>query len=228
MTAPKQLKRGLYILIFSLFLAAAGKVLPLAEVMGKWVLAIKDYTVSRLRHLSQFEELTELRETYRVESEQANEKWKLLEKDEQSIDSMKEDLEKMEMERNQINQDKIACKDKLEKGKKLSEELAGESQSWKVDLAAIGDELENLLGNVLITAATICILPPFGNDERHQLKQFMLQSLKENEIQFNGMDEEGGSFSLVDRTSLEQWRLAGLPNDTFYTENALAINNSTK
>ena len=156
------------------------------------------------------------------------ENWKLLEKDEQNIDSMKEDLDKMEVERNQINQDKIACKDKLEKGKKLSEELAGESQSWKVDLAAIGDEVENLLGNVLIMAATICILPPFGNDERQVLKQFMLQSLTENGIQFNGMDGEGSTFSLIDRTSLEQWRLAGLPNDTFYTENALAISNSSK
>ena len=207
---------------------AAGKVLLLAEVMGKWVLAVRDYTVSRLRHLGQFEELTELRESFQAESDKANEKWKVLEKDEQSIDSMKEDLEKMELERNQINQDKIACKDKLEKGKKLSEELSGESGSWRSDLAAIGDEFENLLGNVLILAATICILPPFGNHERGLLKQFMLQSLKENEIPFNSVDEEGSTFSLIDRTSLEQWRLAGLPNDTFYTENALAINHSTK
>ena len=214
---------------------AAGKVLLLAEMMGKWVLAVKDYTISRLRHLSQFEELTGLRESYAIESEKANGKWKVLEKDEQSIDSLREDLEKMEIERNQINQDKIACKDKLEKGKKLSEELNGESGSWKSELAAIGDELENLLGNVLILAATICILPPFGNAERCLLKQFMLDSLSENEIPFNSLtssdeelDKSSIGFSLIDRTTLEQWRLAGLPNDTFYTENAVAINHSTK
>ena len=97
------------------------------------------------------------------------EQWKTLENDEQTLEQFKDDLEKMEHERNQINQDKIACRDKLEKGTKLFEEMAGESSSWKRELAAINDEIDNLLGNVLVYAASICLLPAFHFDKRYVL-----------------------------------------------------------
>ena len=60
------------------------------------------------------------------------------------------------------------------------------------------------------------------------LKEFMMKSLEDNEIHFSGNENEENSFLMIDRTSLEQWRLAGLPKDTFFTENAVAIQNSSK
>ena len=107
------------------------------------------------------------KETYTKESQTAAEKWKTLENDEQSLEQLKDDLEKMEHERNQINQDKIACRDKLDKGRKLIDELAGESTSWKKELTTIAEEFEHLLGNILVYAASICLLPAFHADKRY-------------------------------------------------------------
>ena len=107
------------------------------------------------------------KETYTTESQAAAEKWKTLENDEQSLEQLKDDLEKMEHERNQINQDKIACRDKLDKGRKLIDELALESTSWKKELATIAEEFEHLLGNILVYAASICLLPAFHADKRY-------------------------------------------------------------
>ena len=90
-----------------------------------------------------------------------------MENDEQSLEQLKDDLEKMEHERNQINQDKIACRDKLDKGRKLIDELAGESTSWKKELTTIAEEFEHLLGNILVYAASICLLPAFHADKRY-------------------------------------------------------------
>ena len=146
---------------------AAGKVLVLAEVLGKWMFAIKDYHIKRHSLTSLREELSELKEAYGKESQAVAEQWKTLENDEQTLEQFKDDLEKMEHERNQINQDKIACRDKLEKGTKLFEEMAGESSSWNRELAAINDEIDNLLGNVLVYAASICLLPAFHFDKRY-------------------------------------------------------------
>ena len=115
------------------------------------------------------EELSELKESYGKESSALAEQSKTLENDEQTLEQFKDDLEKMVNERNQINQDKIACRDKLEKGTKLFEEMAGESSSWKRELAAINDEIDNLLGNVLVYAASICLLPAFHYDKRYVL-----------------------------------------------------------
>ena len=123
---------------------------------------IKRHSLTSLR-----EELGELKEAYGKESTTVAEQWKTLENDEQTLEQFKDDLEKMEHERNQINQDKIACRDKLEKGTKLFEEMAGESSSWKRELAAINDEIDNLLGNVLVYAASICLLPAFHFDKRY-------------------------------------------------------------
>ena len=56
---------------------------------------------------------------YFLESVTSSEKWKQLEEDEQKLEELKESLEKTEHEKGQINQDKVACKDKLEKGKRV-------------------------------------------------------------------------------------------------------------
>ena len=157
---------------------AAGKVLVLAEVLGKWMFAIKDYHIKRHSLTSLREELSELKEAYGKESQAVAEQWKTLENDEQTLEQFKDDLEKMEHERNQINQDKIACRDKLEKGTKLFEEMAGESSSWKRELAAINDEIDNLLGNVLVYAASICLLPAFHFDKRYVLTHSLYKLLR--------------------------------------------------
>lgn len=144
----------------------AGKSILLAELVGKWIVCIKDYHIKRVSLVELFEELTNVTEEYSKENEIATEKWKNLEIDEQNLEQMKEDLDKMEHERSQINQDKIACKDKLEKGRKLIDELSTESQSWKKDLSTISDDLEHLLGNVLVYSASVCLLPAFHAVER--------------------------------------------------------------
>ena len=41
--------------------AAAGKILALSEVLGKWMVAIKDYHFKRLSLTSLYEELSELK-----------------------------------------------------------------------------------------------------------------------------------------------------------------------
>ena len=157
---------------------AAGKVLVLAEVLGKWMFAIKDYHYKRHSLTSLRQELSELKEAYGKESQTVAEQWKSLENDEQTLEQFKDDLEKMENERNQINQDKIACRDKLDKGTKLFEEMAGESSSWKRELADINHEIDNLLGNVLVYAASICLLPAFHFDKRYVLTHSLYKLLR--------------------------------------------------
>lgn len=208
--------------------AGAGKVLPLAEVLAKWIVAVKDYVTKRNTILELCDQLKEFTENYESENKIAMEKLQALDKDEQALEQLKEDLEKMEHERSQINHDKIACKDKLEKGRKLMDELNGESQTWKKDLSMISEDLEHLLGNVLIYAASICLLPIFHSEKRKTLKAFMMSNLKEHEIAYTTEEIEDMTSLLIDRTAIEQWRLAGLPSDTFFTENAIAIQNSSK
>ena len=41
-------------------------------------------------------------------------------------------------------------------------------------------------------------------------------------------DDEDEFYHFIDKTALEQWRLSGLPSDTFFTENAIAIQESAK
>ena len=93
----------------------SGKILTLAEIIAKWVVAIKDHHLKRTELIPQHEKLEELKVEYASESEKSAEKWKQLENDEQKLEELKESLEKIEHEKAQINQDKVACRDKLEK-----------------------------------------------------------------------------------------------------------------
>ncbi len=206
----------------------AGKTLQLAEFLAKWIVAVKDYHVKRMSLLSLYNELSEVKKVFTLDNAQIEEKTKALDKDEQTLEQLKEDLDKMEHERSQVNQDKIACRDKLEKGRKLMDELAGESEMWKTDLANIGQELEELLGNVLIYAASICLLTAFHSEKRDELKHFMFEQLDSEGIAYTKSGEETLPPLFIDPTALESWRLAGLPTDTFFTENAVAIHNSPR
>ena len=185
------------------------------------------FNFDRMELAPQHETLTQLRNEHEAESALSSEKWKQLEEDEQKLEEFKESLEKIEHEKGQINQDKVACRDKLEKGRKLLDELAGECESWKEKLGCVNDELENLLGDILIYAAIICILPAFDYEKRQQLNDFMIEELKSHEIPFT-VPTEDDEFHMVDKTSLEQWRLSGLPTDPFFTQNAIAIQESSK
>ena len=62
----------------------------MAELMGKWMVAVKDYHVKRMSLLSLFEELTKIKEEYTEESGAAAQKWATLEKDEQTLEQMKQ------------------------------------------------------------------------------------------------------------------------------------------
>ena len=70
-------------------------------------------------------------------------------------------------------------------GRKLMDELSSECDSWREKLGCVNDELENLLGDVLIFAAIICILPAFDYDRRQKLKDFLMARLKESEIPYS-------------------------------------------
>jgi dynein heavy chain len=144
----------------------AGKIISLAEILAKWVIAIKEHHLKKADLAPLLERLETMKETYAHESARSAEQWKGLEADEQNLERLKEEQEKMEREKNQLNQDKATCKDKLEKGKKLLEELTAESDSWTIELTTISEQFEKLLGNVLILAASICILPAFRYEKR--------------------------------------------------------------
>ena len=46
------------------------------------------------------------------------------------------------------------------------DELKDEQQTWISKVAALNEKTENLLGDALVSAAYICILPPFNKTSR--------------------------------------------------------------
>ena len=165
-----------------------------------------------------------------------------IEKHEQDIDILQEEVEKTEAEKAQLTQDKELCKQKLERGIRLLDELKSENSSWIKEVESLTIRMENLLGDALVSAAYITILPPFEENSRYirfplivmiicllfrrVLKKYVAEQLEVNEIQVSDIEET--VHSMIDYTKLEQWKFSGLSADSFFLENAIALTNTKR
>ena len=76
------------------------------------------------------EELERKGETLREKESELSRLHESIEENEAETEALVEDVEKNESEKLQLTQDKEVCKQKLERGKRLLEELRQENASW--------------------------------------------------------------------------------------------------
>jgi dynein heavy chain, axonemal len=89
-----------------------------------------------------------------------------IKKDELGV--IKAEIDKMESEYNQLmeyiqqlSDDKIKCERRLTNAGKLIGLLGDEGERWQISVGLMENEIEKLIGNVFIAAASISYIGPF-------------------------------------------------------------------
>ena len=167
------------------------------------------------------ESLSQKQDHLKLKESALNELQGALEADEQQLDMLQDEIEKIEQEKSQVSQDKETCKQKLNRGIKLLDEIKGEKETWISKVDDLNKKAENLLGDALISASLICILPPFNKTSREKLKNFIDRKMSEGNISCSDTSEIVKS--MVDYTCMEQWKQSGLSTDDFFLQNAIAL-----
>jgi len=110
------------------------------------------------------------------------------------------------------------------KSARLLNELAGEKQKWMVCEEVASQNIKNLEGDNLISAAMVCFLAPFSQKTRDILYSKWLAKIEDHGINITPKLNFNSMFS--DPLKVKSWLDNGLPNDSYSIQNAIILKNA--
>ena len=125
-----------------------------------------------------------------------------------------------------LEKKEASCKIQLVNADKLVGGLGGEETRWRETVEMLKDAYNNILGDVIVSAATISYLGPFTSDFRSNL----VKSWQEALLSF-GIPHTSGcnlELTLQDPVKVRSWQLCSLPSDSLSTQNAIIMDNGRR
>lgn len=128
--------------------------------------------------------------------------------------------------KDQLEKKEASCKIQLSNADKLIGGLGGEETRWKETVEVLKAAFDNILGDVIVSAATISYLGPFTTEFRIQLVKSWQEGLRSFSIPHTpGCNLES---TLMDPVKVRSWQICLLPSDSLSTQNAIIIENGRR
>lgn len=135
------------------------------------------------------------------------------------VNGLKNKLQGLIDDKNQLAADVADCEAKLIRATKLIAGLGGQKTLWLSISEKMTVIYTNLTGDVLISSGMIAYLGAFNSVYRDELAEEWVKQCETKKI------PNSGSFSLQnvlgDPVQIRDWGIKGLPSDTFSVENAI-------
>ena len=164
------------------------------------------------------------------EFEDANAKLELKERElrdkEEELERYNKKLEQSLAEKQRLETEFNTCKTKLERSNILIENLRDEKARWKELAEQLKFELDNLVGDVLISSAVISYLGPFTSGFRSMITKEW--NAKSKELKLPGTENASLVKTFGDPIKIQFWQIKDLPSDDFSTENAIILTKSKR
>nr|XP_033782541.1 dynein heavy chain 1, axonemal isoform X1 [Geotrypetes seraphini]XP_033782544.1 dynein heavy chain 1, axonemal isoform X1 [Geotrypetes seraphini]XP_033782545.1 dynein heavy chain 1, axonemal isoform X1 [Geotrypetes seraphini]XP_033782546.1 dynein heavy chain 1, axonemal isoform X1 [Geotrypetes seraphini]XP_033782547.1 dynein heavy chain 1, axonemal isoform X1 [Geotrypetes seraphini] len=111
------------------------------------------------------------------------------------------------------------CEQKLKRADKLITGLADEKVRWEETVQNLEFMVDNIAGDVMLSAGFVAYLGPFTGYYRVSLCEEWIQKMKKNGVPCTKEPSLFGT--LGDPVKIRSWQIAGLPNDTLSVENGM-------
>nr|XP_039256499.1 dynein heavy chain 5, axonemal-like [Styela clava] len=122
--------------------------------------------------------------------------------------------------------DAEACKRKMINASALIEGLGGEKVRWTAAGKRFQDQINRLIGDVLLATGFLSYSGPFNQDFRNLLINSWKKEMAVNKIPYS---EDINLISmLVDNATIGEWNLQGLPNDELSVQNGIIVTRATR
>ncbi|KAI9331944.1 dynein heavy chain and region D6 of dynein motor-domain-containing protein [Obelidium mucronatum] len=190
-----------------------------AEGLCKWVRALDKYDVVAKVVGPKKESLAKAEGELAVEMAKLNSKRAELKEVEDKMFALESNFKTMTAKKAELEQQVDLCGKKLVRAEKLIGGLGGEKDRWGEAAKTLTATYNNLTGDVLLSSAVIAYLGAFTSAYRQICLTDWNEKCLANKIPCSG------AFSLVstlgDPIQLRAWNLAGLPNDSFSSDNGI-------
>ncbi|KAM6899568.1 dynein axonemal heavy chain 3 [Xenentodon cancila] len=191
------------------------------EGLCKWVRAMEEYERVAKVVAPKKERLKLAQDELAVQMKVLAVKRAELKEVEDRLQSLNYNLAAMIKRKKDLEANIKLCSQKLIRAEKLIGELSGEKDRWTEAARQLGIRYTHLTGDILLSSGTVCYLGAFTVDYRvtcqkqwHILCQDKKIPCSDDYTLFN---------TLGNPVSIRAWQIAGLPVDSFSTENGIIV-----
>eukprot|EP00741_Cyanophora_paradoxa_P007767 tig00001206_g7515.t1 len=118
------------------------------------------------------------------------------------------------------------CEKKLSRAQKLIGGLGGEKDRWTATAESLGQQYENLVGDVLLSSGIIAYLGVFTLTYRQSVVAEWVEALKARGIPCS--PDFSLSRTLGEPVKIREWTICGLPSDRFSVDNGIIVSKSRR
>ena len=140
----------------------------------------------------------------------------------QVLEGLQTEFENKMADQDEIKKRADSTRDRMQKATALIQGLGGEMRRWQQDKKSFAERKQRLVGDSAVAAAFLCYTGGFNQSFRSNVLGTLLPSdLHGHGIPFSG-DFDAATF-LLDRGTVGEWHLQGLPSDDLSTQNGILI-----
>ena len=143
---------------------------------------------------------------------------------EDQLKALQQKFEEEKAREKELSDNVATTQVRLDRAQKIMSGLSGETQRWAESADKLKDNSQYLMGDALLVAGAMTNLAAFSPSFRTRLIDQWKEFLTSENIKFT--QTFSISTSLGNDTTIREWIVKGLPNDTHSVENALIIDNS--
>lgn len=104
--------------------------------------------------------------------------------------------------------------------------LADEKMRWGATIENLDGKIKNVVGDVLMAAASVAYLGPFTTEYRSDLVKQWLQ--RHDQLEVPHSENPTLMETLGESVKIRQWELCGLPKESLSRDNAIIVSNSRR
>lgn len=197
-----------------------------AEGLCKWIIAIDMYDAVAKVVAPKKAKLYAAKEMLRETKEYLAAKRALALELEVKVAKLNEDLAAANAQKQRLEDEAEMCKNKLIRASTLIGSLGGEKSRWTASANMLQGLYDKLAGDVMVSCGVIAYLAPLT-------MPFRLLAVENWHAFCKGLNIPcSEEYCLTDvlgsEIKIQSWNLVGLPRDTFSTENAIIMDNSSR
>ncbi|XP_032391908.1 dynein heavy chain 3, axonemal isoform X1 [Etheostoma spectabile] len=196
------------------------------EGLCKWVRAMEVYERVAKVVAPKKERLKLAEDELAVQMEMLTVKRAELKKVVDRLQSLNDDLAAMIAKKKDLEDNIELCSQKLIRAEKLIGGLGGEKDRWTEAARLLRVRYTNLTGDILLSSGTVSYLGAFTVDYRMECQELWHILCQKRNIPSSEVLTL--SNTLGNQVSIRAWQIAGLPVDSFSTDNGIIVFNSRR
>ncbi|XP_053190892.1 dynein axonemal heavy chain 3 [Scomber japonicus] len=196
------------------------------EGLCKWVRAMEVYERVAKVVAPKKERLKLAEDELGVQMEMLAVKRGELKEVEDRLQSLNDNFQAMINKKNELEDNIELCSQKLIRAEKLIGGLGGEKDRWTEAARLLGIRYINLTGDILLSSGTVSYLGAFTVDYRTECQEQWHILCQEKKIPCS--EDLTLSNTLGNQVAIRAWQIAGLPVDSFSTDNGIIVFNSRR